>query len=222
MRKALRHANTGRDRTMFTLIAATGLREGEAFGLSWTDLDFKDDGRGRLYVRRTLSHIRAYDETATTARFLPPKTKHGRRDFAISREIVSMLKAWKLTCPPSGDWQLVFPDDEGKPIRKEHVLRRAFYPALRRAGVRRVTLHSLRHYFASAMIMEDAPVTEVSARLGHSSPKVTLDVYSHWFTSHDTGTADRVADDLLDGERAVGRDRDKIYTSRIEKVAVAA
>ena len=216
MAKALRHANPGRDRTMFTLIAATGLREGEAFGLSWTDLDFKDDGTGRLYVRRTLSHIRAHGETATVARFLPPKTKHGRRDFAISRELVSMLKAWKPKCPPSGDLQLVFPDDEGKPIRKEYVLRRAFYPALSRAGLRRVTLHSLRHYFASAMIAAGAPVTEVSARLGHSSPKVTPDVYSHWFTAHDTGTAERVAGVLLNGNR------DKIYTSRIETGRIAA
>jgi integrase len=49
------------------------------------------------------------------------------------------------------------------------------------AGLRRVTIHSLRHTFASALIEQGHPVTEVAHRLGHSSPTITLSIYSHWF-----------------------------------------
>ena len=45
-----------------------------------------------------------------------------------------------------------------------------------------MTIHSLRHTFASALIMQGHPVTQVAHLLGHSSPTITLSVYSHWFT----------------------------------------
>jgi integrase len=46
---------------------------------------------------------------------------------------------------------------------------------------RQVPLHSLRHTFASALIMQGAPVTEVAKILGHASPATTLKCYAHWF-----------------------------------------
>jgi integrase len=54
-------------------------------------------------------------------------------------------------------------------------------PALKAAGLRHVTIHSLRHTFASGLIMQGRPVTEVAHLLGHASPTITLAVYSHWF-----------------------------------------
>jgi integrase len=76
---------------------------------------------------------------------------------------------------------LVFSTADGAPIRRSNALRYGMWPALKRAGLRRVTMHSLRHSFASALIMQGAPITEVQHLLGHSSPAVTLKVYSHWF-----------------------------------------
>jgi integrase len=58
--------------------------------------------------------------------------------------------------------------------------------ALRRAGLRRVNIHSLRHSFASVLIMGGAAVTEVQALLGHASPAITLKIYSHWFKTIDS------------------------------------
>ncbi len=54
-------------------------------------------------------------------------------------------------------------------------------PALKRAKLRKVTIHSLRHTFASALIMDGKPVTQIAHLLGHSSPAITLKVYPHWF-----------------------------------------
>jgi hypothetical protein len=60
-------------------------------------------------------------------------------------------------------------------------------------GLRRVDMHSLRHSFASALIMAGAPVTEVQHLLGHSSPQTTLKVYSHWFANTQSDSVDRLS-----------------------------
>jgi integrase len=60
----------------------------------------------------------------------------------------------------------------------------AFRVAVRRAGVRgdgRLSLHSLRHGYASLLIAEGLDVVFVSRQLGHADPGVTLSVYAHLF-----------------------------------------
>ena len=80
-----------------------------------------------------------------------------------------------------GPDDLVFPAADGRPIRRSNALRCGLWAALRRAGLRRVNMHSLRHSFASALIINGASVTEVQVLLGHASPAITLRIYSHWF-----------------------------------------
>jgi|ERR1700685_2158142 integrase len=58
---------------------------------------------------------------------------------------------------------------------------RVFYPALRRAKLRRVRVHDLRHGAASMMIAAGCDIASVSRQLGHANVAVTLGVYSHWF-----------------------------------------
>jgi integrase len=92
---------------------------------------------------------------------------------------------------------LVFPHKDGSPNCRDRVLTIGLYPALRRASLRRITFHSLRHSCASAMIAAGAPITEIQHRLGHASPATTLRIYSHWFRDTETHTADRLAKALL-------------------------
>jgi site-specific recombinase XerC len=63
--------------------------------------------------------------------------------------------------------------------------------------MRTVNIHSLRHSFASALIAKGSPVTEVQSILGHSSPAITLNVYSHWFRATRTTAMDSVVRELL-------------------------
>jgi integrase len=91
----------------------------------------------------------------------------------------------------------VFPTLEGKPVCRDWLLRVAFYPALSRARLRRVTFHTLRHSCASAMIAGGAPITEVQHRLGHANPAITLQVYSHFFKHTEGTTADQLANMIL-------------------------
>ncbi len=153
-------------------------------------------GPGRMVIRRSLRWARLKGEE-TRPRYYPPKTAAGRRTISIPTLLVIDLKRWKLQCPTTED--LVFPMLEGKPMCRDWLLRVAFYPALERARLRRMTFHTLRHSCASAMIAAGAPVTEVQHRLGHANPAITLQIYSHFFQHTESDAADRLANDVLSG-----------------------
>jgi integrase len=61
--------------------------------------------------------------------------------------------------------------------------------ALRRRKLPSVTLHSLRHAHASALIDSGMDVLTISRRLGHSNPSITLNVYAHRFKNRDAEAA---------------------------------
>jgi integrase len=186
IRRLLEAAEPGRYRTSFATVAATGIRPEEVYGLQWGDLELRE-GRGRLFVRRSLSWSRGLEEEgAVRPKFYEPKTKAGRRDLAVPDELIAMLKGWKLQCPAS-EHDLVFCRTDGQPLHRSNVLRQGLYPALRRAKLRGANIKALRHSYASGLIAAGAPITEVQHRLGHSNPAVTLRVYSHWFKDADTG-----------------------------------
>ncbi len=170
----IEHADAGFYRTLFMLAACTGARHDELLALQWCDLDLE---AGTMHVRRSLSWARLPGEELRP-RFFQPKTKAGTRKIPLAPDLCHALKVWKLQCPPSNDG-LVFPTPEGTPMHRGTVLRDGLYPALRRAGLHKADMHSLRHSFASGLIAQGTPVTEVQGYLGHSDPTITLKVYSH-------------------------------------------
>jgi integrase len=68
-----------------------------------------------------------------------------------------------------------------------------FYPALRRAGIRRVRFHDLRHSFASNLLATGWDVVTVSKLLGHANPQITLTIYAHALPKPRHGAADALA-----------------------------
>jgi len=165
------------------------------FALRWGDVEIPKTGPAYIYVRRNVSWARLKGEEVRP-RYFPPKTKAGLRKIPIPPELVTTLRVWKLQCPPSAD-DLVFPAANGQPIRRSNALRYGLWSALQRAGLRRVNMHSLRHSFASALIMGGAAVTEVQSLLGHPSPAITLRIYSHWFKTVDSGAVNRLSQIIL-------------------------
>ena len=77
--------------------------------------------------------------------------------------------------------------------------------AAQAAGLDGLTPHRLRHYYASALITAGVPVTGVQATLGHASPAITLNVYTHLWPGVDDVTR-RAAAGLVSGAGPV-RDR---------------
>jgi integrase len=154
-----------KERVLFMTATLTGMREGELLGLQWGDIDWHNY---QVHVRRTFNHGRFYE----------PKSKASRRKIEMAPELVSELKQWKLACPIS-DLDLVFPSEVGTPQDATNMLRRQFFPALRRAGLPRIRFHDLRHTYASLLIDQGEYPKYIQAQLGHSSINMTMDTYGH-------------------------------------------
>lgn len=93
----------------------------------------------------------------------------------------------------------MFPASDGEPARKETSLGSWLYPAAGRAQLRSLNVKALRHSYASALINEGRPVTEVQYLMGHSTPITTLRVYSHFFKARDTRKMADVVSAVFDG-----------------------
>ncbi|MEO7774538.1 MAG: tyrosine-type recombinase/integrase [Steroidobacteraceae bacterium] len=106
------------------------------------------------------------------------------------------LKAWKLACP-NGEHNLVFPNQEGKPHSPANLLHRGLYPALRKAGLRKVRFHDLRHSFASLALASGENLQVVSDALGHADSSITLKVYRHLMPGEGRGLSDRLAEKVF-------------------------
>lgn len=72
----------------------------------------------------------------------------------------------------------MFPTGQGGPIDSS-VFRRAWLKIVRRAGCPALTFHGVRHAHASLLLLQGTHAKVVSERLGHSSIRVTMDLYSH-------------------------------------------
>jgi integrase len=177
-------------RPLLATAVFTGLRQGELLGLTWSDIEL--DAR-KLYVRRQF----------TSGRMTDVKTKAGRRTVSIPASLAAELRRWRLACPAS-ELDLVFPSKAGTPISPQNMLSRGFLPALRRAKLRRLKFHSLRHSYASMLLHNNEPIKRVQTLLGHASAQVTLDVYGHLLPDREDGAASRL-DQLVgwDGSKTV-------------------
>lgn len=177
-------AECGEHATLINVLAYTGLRWGEVAALRVEDVDLM---RRRIHVRRAMAEVRGRAVVGL------PKD-HEQRAVPIPRFLVDALAAEVAGREPEA---LVFPSPEGAMLRNGNFRRRVFDAAARRAGVDGITPHGLRHTAASLAVQAGATVVAVQTMLGHSSPSVTLDVYSHLFADDLDVIADR-----LDAARA--------------------
>jgi len=102
------------------------------------------------------------------------------------------LKAWKLACPKGAE-DLVFPNGAGNPESHGNLLSRGYYPALRRAGVRKIKFHALRHCYASLLIANGEHPKRIQALMGHSTIRITFDTYGHLIEDPEDDVADALA-----------------------------
>lgn len=113
-------------------------------------------------------------------RWFDPKTKKGIRAIPIPADLVTALREWKDKCPKSR-LDLVFCNEFGEPCDRTGIGRYGLTPALKQAGIEKaVTMHGLRHTYASMLILIRRPITAVSAYLGHADVAVTMKIYAHF------------------------------------------
>jgi integrase len=194
----IQNAEPGFSRTLILTVALTGIRHGEALGLKWGDIDLVER---KITIRRTWPDKWRNNEPV----FYAPKSKNGVREIPdLPSELMTALKRWKLSCPIS-KWDLVFPKKDGMPQDRKSVLRSALYPAIRRAKVKKLNMHALRHTFASLLLSQrpPTPINEVSSYLGHSDPMITLKIYTHWFPETKTASISRLAETVFNAKSTV-------------------
>lgn len=158
------------------LVAAifTGMRASELRGLTWKDVDL-DAKVVRVTQRADLwSNIGS------------PKSAAGGRTIPLAPIVINTLREWKLKCP-TGNLDLVFPNDKGNVQDHSAFYGRHFVPLLvdceivDAADKPKFTFHALRHAAASMLIEQGWQPKKVQEVMGHSSITVTYDTYGHLF-----------------------------------------
>ncbi|WP_164704547.1 tyrosine-type recombinase/integrase [Blastococcus litoris] len=194
-----------RDAAMgWRLLAATGMRRGEALALRWRDIDLD---AGRLAVRRSLGVIKT---KGAGQQLVEGPTKTGQsRVVDLDAGTVAALRAYRTARNEVAgdlirDGALLFSNLDGSPRHPERFSRQ-FVAHLSRARqalgceqLPAIRLHDLRHTHASLLLADGVPVKVVSERLGHANATITLTVYQHVHPGMGREAADRFAA-LLEG-----------------------
>jgi len=163
---------------LFVLAITTGMRQGEIFALSWSDVDFDNK---TIWVRHTLTED-ARGELVVG----PVKTDSSRRIVALPEGAVGALRAHKQKCLSGGTLSAyVFTTSARSSsgdrsfLRKSNFVRREFAPILKRAGVPKIPFHGLRHISNSLLLSSGISINVVAQRMGHATTRTTLDLYGH-------------------------------------------
>jgi integrase len=85
------------------------------------------------------------------------------------------------------------PSSSGDPLHRSTLYKQGYLPAIRRSGVPRIRFHNLRHTYASLLIAQGEQPKYIQEQMGHSSIKVTFDVYGHLMEKVNVRSANRLA-----------------------------
>jgi integrase len=157
------------ERVMYLTAAMTGMRQGELFALRWRDVDWS---ARRIRVRR--NYVRG--------EFGTPKSKRSTRSVPLASRVATELELLSQDSAWSRKDELVFAHPQtGNPIDRSKLLKR-FKSALRRAEVRPVRFHDLRHTFGTRMAAQGVPMRVLQEMMGHRDFKTTL-IYADYAPS---------------------------------------
>ena len=161
-------------KTFYETLYYLGLRQGEACGLTWKDIDFT---KKEVSINKTLTtKLKGQLYTISS-----PKTANSYRTLPIPLKLLKSYEKLKEEAKKrkyfSEDW-FVFGNE--LPFRETTIqVKKNKYCKL--AGVKQIRIHDFRHSCASFLINNGANIVLVSKYLGHSKISVTLDTYTHLY-----------------------------------------
>ncbi len=184
---------------LFLTLARTGMRLGEVLGLQWGDVDFAG---GFIEVKR------GWVEGKLTT----PKTGKIRR-VIMSPQLQEVLEGLRLdtmkrrlqgAADPERrkgpEW--IFSNGQGMPMDPKNLRERYHKRICEKAKLRQIRIHDLRHSYATIRISAGHNIADVSRQLGHSSIKMTVDVYARFLPNEKKGEVEEL--DHLGHETAKG------------------
>lgn len=162
-----------------------GLRKGEIMGLKFSDFDFE---KRTVRISRQLVanpklkdgyHVEEYGVTERD-----PKTENSFRILRVPKAVMEEVERRRQKIETEKAWRKDFYEDHGyvccRPDGKPHSTS-AFNLALtklcERNGLPKITVHGLRHMFATILIERGVPLVKISGLLGHSSIHTTYEYY---------------------------------------------
>jgi len=156
---------------MVYLLAWTGIRVSEACGLKWDDVDLA----GHFL---TVSRAVAYRQHRVIVG--PPKSGKSRR-VGLPLDLVARLRARQSVRETAATaarrhpspWVFPAPSDDSQPMNAAFLRFKVWYKVLRRAKVRPVRIHDLRHTYAILLLLAGEPMLYVKEQLGHSTVQVS-------------------------------------------------
>lgn len=177
--RLVQHVRGGRDEPRVWL-ALLGLRQGEALGLSWRDVDLE---RGLLHVTQALQRVKGKGLV-----LVPPKSATSRRPLAMPPQLVDVFRAHAdrqsdlreaaLDLWGNDKRRLVLTTPTGQPIDPHDDWER--WKALcKAADVPATRVHDARHTAAHLLLAFGVPMQDVRAWMGHASVDLTLTTYGH-------------------------------------------
>lgn len=198
---AVREALPDRFKIVVDLGVGLGLRQGEIFGLSPTDIDWD---HGYVHVRR---QVKLLGDNQLV--FGPPKNKRSRT-IPLPDVLQDLLLAYQDQHPPrfvslpwreTGGKQVTVPllltNSKGSALHRGYFNTCIWRKTLETAGVeasRENGCHALRHHYASVLLDAGANIRAVSEYLGHSDPGFTLRTYTHLMPASNDRTRQAIDD----------------------------
>jgi integrase len=159
----VRSAASEQDAAIYLTAAFTGLRRGELLALRWRDVDF-----GGQVIRVRASYAEGQLTTPKSGKV---------RSVPMAPDVATALAALGQRAQWTGDDDLVFVGPAGT-FLDGRALRRRYITAVRRAGLRPLRFHDLRHTFGTRMIAK-ADIRRVQEWMGHADVATTMK-YLHY------------------------------------------
>jgi integrase len=163
---------------LLEMAAGLGARRGEVMALRWTDIV-----GGRAFISRSLTQTKGGLQFKCTKTGEPRVVKIPEDTLANLEAHRKRQDEFRAQFGPDyhSDLDLIFANHDGSPLKPDSIsaTTSALFKRLEIPKPLGGALHLLRHTLASQMLDSGVPLPVVSQRLGHSSVRVTADIYSH-------------------------------------------
>ena len=151
------------------LLFKTGMRNGEARGLQWEDINFSE---GTIFIRKSV-----YSLVHGNFIINKPKTKQSTRIIHLPKSLLEELKFYKEITEHKEKEDFIFGREKGIP-RTSGFNKSTLKRACKALNIQ-ISHHGLRHSHATFLVQNGISINVVQYRLGHSDIKTTLKTYTH-------------------------------------------